>query len=135
MKKVRFGAGKWNGYGGKVDPGESNEEAAARELFEESGIATDANALEKIADIQFFFSDKPVFQCHAYIARSWDGEPVETEEMRPEWFELTSMPLQSMWVSDALWLEKAFAGEYVQGVVYFNDDGSEVLDSSFRTLV
>lgn len=30
MKKRGFGAGRWNGFGGKVDPGESIEEAAKR---------------------------------------------------------------------------------------------------------
>lgn len=28
MKKRGFGAGKWNGFGGKVQPGETIEEAA-----------------------------------------------------------------------------------------------------------
>ena len=30
MKKRGFGAGRWNGFGGKVDPGESIEGAAKR---------------------------------------------------------------------------------------------------------
>lgn len=126
MKKVRFGKGKWNGYGGKVDPGETNEEAAARELFEESGIATDSYELEKIADIQFYFADKPVFQCHAYIARSWQNEAEESEEMAPQWFPIEEMPLEQMWISDRVWLPQALAGGHVTGVVHFNEDGSVI---------
>ena len=38
MKKRGFGTGKWNGFGGKVEAGESNEQAALRELKEESSI-------------------------------------------------------------------------------------------------
>ena len=30
MKKRGFGAGKWNGFGGKVDPGETILQGAAR---------------------------------------------------------------------------------------------------------
>ena len=30
MKKRGFGAGKWNGFGGKLEPGESVQEAAKR---------------------------------------------------------------------------------------------------------
>ncbi|KAM6196845.1 oxidized purine nucleoside triphosphate hydrolase isoform 2-T2 [Sarcoramphus papa] len=33
MKKRGFGAGLWNGFGGKVQPGESIEEAARRCMF------------------------------------------------------------------------------------------------------
>lgn len=38
MKKRGFGVGKWNGFGGKVEAGESNEQAAIRELEEESSV-------------------------------------------------------------------------------------------------
>ena len=37
-KKRGFGEGFWNGFGGKVDAGESVDEAALRELREEAGI-------------------------------------------------------------------------------------------------
>ena len=37
MKKRGFGVGKWNGFGGKVEPGETVVEAAAREVREECG--------------------------------------------------------------------------------------------------
>lgn len=132
MKKIRFGAGKWNGYGGKIDAGETNEEAAARELFEESGLATDPQALEKIADVRFYFKDTPMFQCHVYIARSWQGEPQESDEMRPAWFPLDRLPKDAMWVSDLLWLERTLAGEHLVGEVRFNENGTEVESSHFQ---
>ena len=46
MKKRGFGVGRWNGFGGKVDQGETVENAAKREIFEEAGIT--ANNLEKV---------------------------------------------------------------------------------------
>ena len=39
MKKRGFGMGKWNGFGGKVEPDETVEAAARRELEEEAGLA------------------------------------------------------------------------------------------------
>ena len=38
MKKRGFGAGRWNGFGGKVRDGETIEEATKREMKEEVGI-------------------------------------------------------------------------------------------------
>lgn len=37
MKKRGFGAGKWNGAGGKINAGETIEEATTREVDEELG--------------------------------------------------------------------------------------------------
>jgi len=41
-KKRGFGAGKANGFGGKVEVGETIKEAAVREMQEESGVTIDA---------------------------------------------------------------------------------------------
>ena len=54
MKKRGFGEGRWNGFGGKVEQGESVEEAARRELKEESGVV--AEKLEKVGIIEFEYS-------------------------------------------------------------------------------
>ena len=38
MKKRGFGQGRWNGFGGKLHEGETIEQAAKRETFEEAGV-------------------------------------------------------------------------------------------------
>ena len=47
MKKRGFGAGKWNGFGGKLEPGETVVEAAAREVQEECGLTVNTTDLGK----------------------------------------------------------------------------------------
>ncbi|HBY09281.1 MAG TPA: hypothetical protein DEH22_16440, partial [Chloroflexi bacterium] len=37
-KKIGFGQGKYTGFGGKVEPGETVAEAALRELTEETSV-------------------------------------------------------------------------------------------------
>ena len=48
LKKRGFGAGKWNGFGGKLEPGETVVEAAAREVKEECGLTVKTSDLGKI---------------------------------------------------------------------------------------
>ena len=65
MKKRGFGVGKWNGYGGKVNPKESIIQAALRELTEETTITAEQDQCEKVAEIDFHFADIPA-------EKNWD---------------------------------------------------------------
>ena len=56
MKRRGFGAGRYNGFGGKVEASETPQQGAERELFEEAGITA---RLTQIACIVFEFDDKP----------------------------------------------------------------------------
>lgn len=126
MKKRGFGVGKWNGFGGKVGEGEAIRNAAVRELAEECGLGVATGALEQVAINEFYFADKPVFECHTFFAREWRGEPQESEEMRPQWFAIAALPFESMWASDPLWLPQVFAGERLKGVFIFDEKGEGV---------
>ncbi len=132
MKKRGFGAGKWNGYGGKVAEDETPRVAAIRELQEESGLVVDAAALEQVAIVRFYFDRNPVFECHIFLTRVWKGEPQETEEMRPQWFPIAQLPFAEMWVADAKWVPLILAGKKLEAEVNFNADGSEVKGFSYK---
>ena len=110
MKKRGFGAGKWNGAGGKVEPGETPLAAAIRETEEEVGV-TPKNA-RKVAELDFFLTHEPGFNnyAHVFVATEWDGEPRETEEMRPQWFAISDIPYDQMWGDDKHWLPQLLAG-------------------------
>lgn len=105
-KKVRFGAGYWNGFGGGVEEGESVEESACRETKEECGLTVLPENLSKVARIQFNFEEKPDYNhdVHVFITHTFSGEPIETEEMQPQWHELKDLPLEEMWPSDPYWV-------------------------------
>ncbi len=128
MKKRGFGMGKWNGFGGKVQPGETIEEAARRELFEEVGL--EVPELEKIGINEFEFPNNPVaLEVHVYKAIDFTGEPTESDEMRPEWFAIADIPYKKMWSDDIYWFPLFLEGKKFKGKYLF-DDKEEVIKYS-----
>lgn len=131
LKKRRFGAGWWNGFGGRVESGESVPEAALRELYEEAGLAALPEHLEEAARIQFFLPDGKSLEVHTYLLWQWENDPVETEEMRPQWFALDAIPYGDMWPSDQLWLPQLLSGKCLRGEVRFGAATTEVVHAAF----
>ena len=114
MKKRGFGKGKWNGVGGKRDINESILEAAVRETYEEIMVIPDK--LENCAILDFYFLQKPEFnqQAIVYLSTNWKGEPRETEEMKPKWFNKNEIPYNFMWVEDKFWLPQVLNGSKIK---------------------
>jgi 8-oxo-dGTP diphosphatase len=120
MKKRGFGVGKWNGVGGKVEPGESPEEAAIRECQEE--IAVTPRNLHLAGNLHFFDLPDVEHYCYVYVATEWEGEPSETEEMRPQWFAVEDIPYDTMWADDRLWLPELIQNNPFKGKVVIEND-------------
>lgn len=119
MKKKGFGAGRWNGFGGKLEQGESIPEAAARELREEARI--EPRDMEKMGFIEFEFAlSGDVLHVHIFKTRAFAGEPTESDEMRPQWYAVDAIPFDSMWPDDKYWMplflaDKKFEGRFLFG--------------------
>ncbi len=124
MKKRGFGAGKWNGVGGKLEDGETIEQALVRETREEVGITP--QRYQKVAELDFIQdADTPNpwhMYVYAYLCDEWLGEPTESEEMAPQWFKISEIPYTDMWDDDQYWLPQVLAGEKVQGYFTFDAD-------------
>ncbi len=120
LKKRGYGQGRWNGFGGKVQPGESIEEAARRELKEEVGI--EIGQPQKRGVLAFETAGDPeILEVHVFSGRDFRGRPAESEEMRPEWFKLTEIPYDRMWPDDKYWLPLLLMGRNFEGRFYFLD--------------
>ncbi|XP_068063187.1 oxidized purine nucleoside triphosphate hydrolase [Anomalospiza imberbis] len=130
MKKRGFGAGLWNGFGGKVQPGESIEEAARRELLEESGLTVDT--LQKMGQITFeFVGNSELMDVHIFRADDFHGEPTESDEMRPQWFQLDEVPFHRMWPDDSYWFPLMLQRKLFRG--YFKFQGQDtILEHSLK---
>ena len=114
MKKRGFGEGRWNGVGGKVEAGESIEQAMIRETQEEIGVTP--TVFEKVGDIRFdeYFKGEPtLMHVHVFTATQWIGEPTESDEMAPQWFAFDEIPYENMWSDDPYWLPQVIAGKKI----------------------
>lgn len=83
---------RWEFPGGKIDDGESHQQALARELSEELDIQIDdANHFHSLT---FDYPEKSV-HLHFYTVESFSGQPVGVEGQQVKWFplkELSSLP-------------------------------------------
>ncbi len=128
MKKRGFGEGRWNGFGGKLNEDEEIEEAAKREVMEEVNI--EVNKLEKRGIIEFEFKGgSDIFEVHVFHTNEFNGNPVETEEMKPEWFNVNNIPFEEMWSGDRNWFPLFLAEKKFKGKFLF-DEHDQVIDSN-----
>ena len=124
LKTKNIGKDCWNGYGGGIEPGETPERAAARELEEEAKVVASPDCLEKVAIIDFHNtkSDGSVFSCkvHVYLVSQWTGAPKESDEMiNPTWFNKDRLPLYQMLLADREWLPLVLRGKKIKAVARY----------------
>ena len=131
-KKRGFGADKYNGFGGKINAGESFRQCAVRELYEESGIRVDASDLECVAlfDFQFPYDESLTHVGYVYFVRVTDVKPIESDEMEPHWFTFADVPYEHMWEGDRTWLPMLLEGKLLKGPIRFGPDNSHVENMS-----
>lgn len=130
MKKRGFGAGRWNGFGGKLELNESVEDGARRELIEEAGI--EVNRFEKLGVIDFEFQNNPeILEVHIFKIQEFSGEPREGEEMAPKWFFVDEIPFREMWSDDPYWFPIFLKNEKFRGYFLFGK-GDKVLEHRLK---
>ena len=123
-KKRGLGAGKINGPGGRVDPGETLRECAVREVEEELRVTP--TGISRRGELLFQFTDGYSIHVDVFSATGCRGEPQETAEAIPLWTDVDAIPYDEMWADDRIWLPLMLAGRRFHGRFVF--DGDAMLD-------
>jgi len=123
----RFGAGKWNGPGGKVKPGETPLECVVREVREETGLTVSSLTEQGIANFYFGEKQEPDWVVHIYTTSTFSGEPKESDEGELRWFSLDEIPYDDMWEDDAHWLPMLLQGKRFTGVFVYDAEGTRLM--------
>jgi hypothetical protein len=114
MKLTGFGSGKYNGFGGKFDSLKGD--------------------LDYVGLIDFDFPAKSSFnqRVRIYFLKTWKGNPGQTEEMAPEWFNMDNIPYKKMWDSDKLWLPSLLEGKKFYAKFIWKDDNETVQEYAIK---
>lgn len=134
MKKRDFGKGKYNGVVGKIELGETLEEAMIRETQEEINVTP--IKYEKVGLIEFeeyYKGNKQNLVFHLYIVYDWKGEISESEEMLPQWFNIENIPYQDMFPDDKYWLPLILDGQKIRANFTF-DENWNLLNKEINSL-
>ena len=123
-KKRGLGAGKINGPGGRVEPGETPLECAIRETREELLITP--RDVRPAGELFFHAEDMPKIHGHVFAATTFEGTPGETDEAVPLWTPVDRLPFDEMWDDDRLWLPQVLAGGSIRG--WFTFIGERMID-------
>ncbi len=118
-KKRGHGAGRWNGFGGKIMEGESPEECVRREALEEMGVGVEN--IREMGTLVFHNVNGEEWVVHVFLA-DVVGEPEESEESTPRWFPLDAIPYGEMWDDDRFWLPTVIRGMRVEGEFWFEGE-------------
>jgi 8-oxo-dGTP pyrophosphatase MutT (NUDIX family) len=127
-----FGGGKWNAPGGKLNDGESFDECAVREAFEETGLKL--GGVEERGILKFFESGKFAWDVHVFVSNNFEGEMKQGSEGELKWIEKNNMPFDDMWADDFHWFPFLIDGKKFEGTFYFTENFQKLIRWSVKEM-
>ena len=114
-QKRGIGEGLWNGVGGHIEKGETPIMAAIREFKEE--VKAEADDIRHTGILDFYIPEDDGFsmRVHVFVADTIIGAAKETDEARPQWWDICDIPYGEMWPDDRIWMPHLLAGRSFEG--------------------
>jgi 8-oxo-dGTP diphosphatase len=108
--------GKWNGLGGKLEPGESPEDCVRREVEEESGLLVKKMWLKGFLSFPGFANDEDWY-AFVFVIPDYEGQLIESAEGDLKWVDNSELLQLNLWEGDRVflpWLDKPgiFSGKF-----------------------
>jgi 8-oxo-dGTP diphosphatase len=109
--------GKWNGLGGKLNPGETPEECVIREVKEEAGLTISNPCLKGFLTFPAFSEDEDWY-AFVFISDEFTGELIDSPEGELAWIADDKLVELNLWEGDQIflpWLNQMgfFSGKFV----------------------
>ena len=110
-------AGKWNGLGGKFEPGETPEGCVIREVREESGLTIKNPVLHGFLTFPGFAHEEDWY-AFVFVGSELEGSLIDSPEGNLAWIDDDKLTELNLWEGDRIflpWLDRPgfFSGKFV----------------------
>lgn len=137
-KKDKPGFGARVGIGGKIEERDGTLlQTTFRETIEEIGtklggkdktVYFELKSAKEVAVVYFLFPHKKdipgsSMRCYVFVSDDYVGNPVESDEIKPEWYPIDQLPEEFMWPDNLLWVPKVLAGDSINGIFLYAENG------------
>ena len=126
-KKQDYHEGKWNGLGGKIDPGETPEECAIREVKEESGLDLVNPRLRGFITFPMF-DGVDDWYVYLFTGTEFTGDLIDSPEGNLAWIDDDKLLDLNLWEGDYIFLKWLDGNQFFSAI--FSYKNKKLVDHS-----